>query len=65
MASFYRGKGVSVTVFPGWFAEPDLEVVPERPVAQHLKERVVIHIFADILQIIVFAPWEQLKAMKW
>lgn len=56
---------MSVTVFPGWFAEPDLEVVPERPVAQHLKERVVIHIFADILQIIVFAPWEQLKAMKW
>jgi hypothetical protein len=29
--------------------ESDLEVVSKRPVPEHLKERVVVHIFADII----------------
>ena len=32
-----------------------LEVVAERPIAQHLEKRVVINVFADIVEIIVFA----------
>lgn len=32
-----------------------LEVVTEGPVAQHLEERVVVHILADIVQIVVLA----------
>lgn len=32
-----------------------LEVVGEGPVAQHLKERVVIDVLSDIIQIVVFA----------
>lgn len=32
-----------------------LEVVPKRPVSQHLKECVVVHILANIIQVIVLA----------
>ena len=32
-----------------------LEVVPKRPVAQHLEEGVVVHIFAHIVQVVVLA----------
>ena len=32
-----------------------LEIIPERPVAQHLEEGVVINILADVVEIIVFA----------
>ena len=32
-----------------------LEIVPKGPIAQHLKEGVVIHILAHIIQVIVFA----------
>jgi hypothetical protein len=39
------------TVIDGFF----LEVVAERPIAQHLEESVVVGIFAHIIQIIVLA----------
>mmetsp|Transcript_18016 Transcript_18016/g.57622 ORF Transcript_18016/g.57622 Transcript_18016/m.57622 type:complete len:812 (+) Transcript_18016:860-3295(+) len=32
-----------------------LEVVPERPVAQHLEERVVVHVLAHVVQVVVLA----------
>mmetsp|Transcript_79385 Transcript_79385/g.230479 ORF Transcript_79385/g.230479 Transcript_79385/m.230479 type:complete len:459 (-) Transcript_79385:73-1449(-) len=32
-----------------------LEVVPEGPVAKHLKEGVVVHVLADVLQVVVLA----------
>jgi hypothetical protein len=32
-----------------------LEVVPKRPIAQHFEKRVMVHIFADIFQIIVLS----------
>lgn len=31
--------------------DTNLEVVPERPVAKHLEERMVVRIFSDILKI--------------
>ena len=34
--------------------QPHLEVVAERPVSQHLKERVMIDVFTNIIQIVVF-----------
>ena len=41
--------------FPGISDGLLLKVVPKGPIAQHLKEGVVIHILAHIVQVIVFA----------
>ena len=38
----------------GWMS--DLEEISERPVAQHLKEGVVVGVFSNIVQVIVFPP---------
>ena len=35
--------------FPGPRADLLLEVVTERPVAQHLEEGVVVHVLADVI----------------
>ena len=38
----------------GWMS--DLEEISERPVAQHLKEGMVVGVFPNIVQVIVFSP---------
>lgn len=40
---------------PGIANSFPFEIVSKGPVAQHLKEGVVVHIFADIIQIIMLA----------
>lgn len=40
---------------PGIANSFPFEIVSKRPVAQHLKEGVVVHIFADIIQVIMLA----------
>lgn len=34
----------------------NLEIIAERPVAEHLKECVMVYILAHIIQVVVFAP---------
>lgn len=42
---------------PGHFAGVSFEVVPERPIAQHLEERVMVAVRAHDLQVVVFTPY--------
>jgi hypothetical protein len=41
---------------PGHVDRTLLEVIAEGPVAQHFKKGVVVHILADVVQIVVLAP---------
>lgn len=41
-------------IVPGPDDDLLLEIVPEGPVAQHLEERVVVHILADVVEVVVF-----------
>jgi len=41
---------------PGHFDGLLLEVVPKRPVAEHLEVGVVVHVFAHVVQVVVLAP---------
>ena len=40
---------------PGPVDGVGLEVVPEAPIAQHLEERVVVHVLAHVVQVVVLA----------